>query len=100
MLAAMQSEAGQAIYGEAGLDPSDPESLVVVTDQGLLRNSEAVLYIYRHLGWPWRAASIFSLVRRALRDPIYLLIARNRCPLFGKHQQCWLPGASDHQRPL
>ena len=98
LLAAMQGETGQAIYRSAGMDPSDPESLVVVTNRGLLRNSDAVIYIYRNLGWPWRAAAVLGLLPRPVRDPLYRLIARNRYRLFGKRQSCWVPGPADRQR--
>ena len=85
-LAAMQDDAGRAIYANAGIDPTNPETLVVVTSNAVLRNSDAVLYIYRRLGWPWRAAAVFSLVPRTVRDPLYRLIARNRYRLFGKRE--------------
>ena len=100
LLASMQGEKGQAIYRQAGMNPEDPESLVVVSRQGLLRNSDAVIYIYRHLGWPWRAASSLALLPRAIRDPLYLLIARNRYRLFGKRQSCWIPDLADRERLL
>lgn len=100
MLAAMQGEVGRAIYADAGIDPTNPETLVVVTADAVLRNSDAVIHIYRHLGWPWRAASALSLIPRAVRDPLYLLIARNRYRLFGRRQTCWLPDAADRQRLL
>lgn len=100
LLAAMQGDAGRAIYTGAGIDPNNPETLVVVTSRAVLRNSDAVIHIYRHLGWPWRAASVFFLVPRAVRDRLYLLIARNRYRLFGKRETCWLPDAVDRQRLL
>jgi predicted DCC family thiol-disulfide oxidoreductase YuxK len=99
-LAAMQGDAGRKIYADAGIDPTNPETLVVVTSKGILRNSDAVIYIYRHLGWPWRAAASFSLIPRVFRDPLYRLIARNRYRLFGKREICWLPDPADRQRLL
>lgn len=99
-LAAMQGDAGRAIYVDAGIDPANPETLVVVTSTAVLRNSDAVIHIYRHLGWPWRAAVAFSLVPRAFRDPLYRMIARNRYRLFGKRETCWLPDAADRHRLL
>ena len=99
-LAAMQSEVGARIYTDEGIDPANPETLVVVTPEAVLRDSDAVIYIYRHLDWPWRMAGLFALVPHALRDPLYRLVARNRYRLFGKRETCWLPNTADRQRLL
>lgn len=90
-LASMQSEAGAALYRRFGIDPADPETMILVTGDEALRDSDAVLAIYRGLGWPWKAAGIFAIVPRALRDPIYRWMARNRYRLFGRRETCWLP---------
>lgn len=99
-LAAMQNETGRAIFREAGIDPDDPESLVVVTRGRILRDSDAVIHIYRHLGWPWRSIVALRLVPRKLRDPVYRLIARNRYKWFGRRSTCWVPRPQDQERML
>jgi predicted DCC family thiol-disulfide oxidoreductase YuxK len=99
-LAAMQDESGRALFREAGIDPETPDSLVVKTRDKLLRDSDAVLYIYRHLGWPWRLAGLFSAIPRTVRDPFYRLIARNRYTLFGRRTECWVPRPDDRDRLL
>jgi len=99
-LAAMQGDVGAAINAEAGIDPAIPETLVVVTPDAVLRNSDAVIHIYRHLGWPWRIAGVLGLVPRALRDPLYRMVARNRYRLFGKRETCWIPDPADQARLL
>jgi predicted DCC family thiol-disulfide oxidoreductase YuxK len=96
-LASMQGKVGAALYTRFGIDPANPESLIVVRGDELLRDSDAVLSIYSRLGWPWRAMSTFYLVPRALRDPVYRWIARNRYRLFGRRETCWLPTA-EHAR--
>jgi predicted DCC family thiol-disulfide oxidoreductase YuxK len=96
-LASMQGEVGTALYKRFGMDPANPDSLILVQGDELLRDSSAVLAIYAALGWPWRAMSAFYLVPRWLRDPVYRWIARNRYRLFGRRQTCWLPN-SEHAR--
>lgn len=96
-LASMQGEVGSALYRRFGIDPGNPESLIVVEGDRLLRDSDAVLAIYRRLGWPWRALTLFALVPRSLRDPLYRLVARNRYRLFGRRETCWMPSA-EHAR--
>lgn len=63
-----------------------PDSLVVRKASGeLLVRSDAVLHALNLLGGYWRvAAALGSLLPRALRDPLYNAIARNRLRLFGK----------------
>ena len=99
-LAAMQDESGRALFREAGIDPDTPDSLVVKTGSKLLRDSDAALYIYRNLGWPWRLAGLFSAIPRVVRDPAYRLIARNRYKLFGRRAECWVPRPEDRGRLL
>ncbi|WP_243406200.1 DCC1-like thiol-disulfide oxidoreductase family protein [Sphingosinicella sp. YJ22] len=99
-LAAQQSEAGAALYRRFGIDPADPETLIVVSGDTAARYSDALLAIARGLGWPWRAACAFRAVPRFVRDPLYRLIARNRYRLFGKRQTCWMPSPEQRERLL
>jgi predicted DCC family thiol-disulfide oxidoreductase YuxK len=98
--AAMQDEAGRALFKKAGIDPDDPSTLVVFSNGRIHRDSDAVLHIYRHLGWPWRLASVARLIPRALRDPPYRLVARNRYKWFGRRSECWIPLPDNRERLL
>lgn len=94
-LASMQGEVGAALYRRFGIDPANPETMIVVEGDTALRDSDAVLAIYGRLGWPWKAALLFRLVPRFARDPLYRFIARNRYRIFGRRETCWVP-APDH----
>ena len=99
-LASMQGAVGAALYRRFGIDPADPEMLIVVTGDEALRDSTAILAIWSGLGWPWRALTILRLAPRALRDPLYRLVARNRYRLFGKRRTCWVPRPDQASRVL
>jgi predicted DCC family thiol-disulfide oxidoreductase YuxK len=99
-LASMQGEVGSALYRRFGIDPKNPDSIIVVDGEHMLRDSDAVLSIYGGLGWPWKALTVFRLVPRMIRDPLYLLIARNRYRIFGKRESCWLPAPEYRDRLL
>ncbi|MDR6902745.1 thiol-disulfide oxidoreductase DCC family protein [Rhizobium miluonense] len=99
-LASMQNETGIALYRFCGMDPADPDSLIIVDGAKVLRNSDAVLAIYAGLGWPWKAISVLRIIPRMLRDPIYLWLARNRYRIFGKRETCWLPTPEQASRIL
>ena len=99
-LASMQGEAGKTLLTDNGIDPVDPDTLIVITRGCVLRDSDAVLHIYTSLGWPWRASAILALVPRGLRDPAYRFVARHRYRLFGRRDECWVPDAADRERLL
>lgn len=96
----MQGAVGEALYYKFGIDPADPETLIVVSGDRALRDSTAVLAIWSGLGYPWRALTILRVVPALLRDPLYRLIARNRYRLFGKRQTCWMPKPEQADRLL
>jgi predicted DCC family thiol-disulfide oxidoreductase YuxK len=100
LLASMQGEAGSALYRRFGIDPADPDTLIVVEGDRVRRDSDAILAIWAGLGWPWRAAAMFGLVPRLLRDPVYRWVARNRYRLFGRRDTCWLPDPTFRDRML
>lgn len=100
LLASMQGPVGSEIYRKFGIDPTAPDTIVVVTGGRALRDSDAVLSIYHGLGWPWRIVSVFGIVPRFLRDPIYRFVARNRYRIFGRREACWLPSPEQAARVL
>ena len=99
-LASMQGEVGAALFRRFGIDPADPETIILVDGDSVRLNSDAVIAIYAGLGWPWRAAAALRLVPRVLRDPVYRWVARNRYRLFGRRETCWLPTAEQARRVL
>lgn len=109
-LAAMQGVVGARLMRDAGLDPDDPSTIMLIegasSTQALSPNtkvrsgSDAVIAIYEALGWPWRVMSLFRLVPAQLRDIIYRWIARNRYRLFGERDTCFVPRAEWADRML
>ena len=103
-LASMQGPVGTALYRRFGIDPADPDTLIVVEGgvdgDRALRDSDAVIAIWARLGWPWRALAIARLVPRIIRDPLYRLIARSRYRWFGRRDTCWVPTLEQAARVL
>ena len=89
---AIQLDYGRTLAARLGIDPDNPQTNAVLLDGGVYLRSDSALTALSMLpGWRW--ISIFKLVPRAVRDPIYLIIARNRYYWFGRHQVCDLGGA-------
>lgn len=63
-----------------------------------LVRSDAILAIADYLRWPWRAAGVFRIVPRFLRDWAYDRFARHRYRLFGRYDACPLPSAETRAR--
>jgi predicted DCC family thiol-disulfide oxidoreductase YuxK len=99
-LAAMQGAVGKALFQRFGIDPDDPDTIIVLNGDVVWRDSDAVLAIAKELGWPWRMAGALKLIPRMLRDPIYRFIATNRYRIFGKRETCWVPTAEQAKRVL
>ena len=97
--AAMQSETGRQILIDAGLDPDNPSSFVLIADAAVLRETTAIISVFNALNAPWPAiAAMMKIIPRGIRDWVYFRIARNRYRLFGQRQQCYAPLGDDAQR--
>ncbi len=61
--------------------------------------SDAALMVLSQLpGWGW--VSMLFAVPKALRDPMYSLVARNRYRIFGKYDACFVPDADLRARVI
>jgi predicted DCC family thiol-disulfide oxidoreductase YuxK len=96
--ASTQSPTGAQLMREAGLDPTDPTTLLLVSGARAYRETAAVLRILHALGWPWRAAWIAWAIPAPIRDAAYRWVARRRYRLFGRSAACFLPRADQRAR--
>jgi predicted DCC family thiol-disulfide oxidoreductase YuxK len=94
---AIQSSYGTRLARAFGIDPADPDTNAVVHGGVAYFKSDAALTVLSHLaGWRWTRA--FFAVPKALRDPIYSLVAKNRYRIFGKFDACFVPDADMRAR--
>jgi len=98
--AALQSEAGQHLLEQYGLEKNSFSSFVLI-DQGkaYLRSSAALKLLPYLPAWV-QPARVLWLVPAFLRDGVYNLIARNRYRLFGKKDACMIPTVEQRSRFL
>jgi predicted DCC family thiol-disulfide oxidoreductase YuxK len=89
--ASLQSPAGEELQTRLGIDPKALDSILLIEGERWYRESDAALRIAAGLSGPWKAAAVFRLIPRPLRDAAYRWIARNRYRWFGKQETCWLP---------
>lgn len=90
--AAMQGDSGRALLAKHGLDPDDPVSFLLVEDGRAHTDTDAIARVLRGLRGGWRVpAALIIAMPRALRDPTYRFLARNRYRVFGRFDQCTIP---------
>ncbi len=98
--AAMQSETGRALLDAHGLDPDDPNSLLLCEAGAHWTDSDAIVRVLTGFGGAWHAFAVLRLLPRRLRDPAYRMLARHRYRWFGRSQTCWLPSPEHAERFL
>ncbi|WP_373546691.1 thiol-disulfide oxidoreductase DCC family protein [Chamaesiphon sp.] len=89
--AAIQSELGQQLYRQHGLDPIDIQTLMLVDGERVLTKSDAVLEVLARLDGGWQLLAGFRAMPQPLRDWAYSEFARQRFVLFGRRDACMVP---------
>ena len=69
-----------------------PDSIILIQDGRTFTRSSAAIKIALKLRFPWVLLSIFFIVPRFIRDPLYDWIARHRQGWFGSSKICYIPG--------
>ena len=98
--ASLQSDVAKDLTRPFGVDPSALNTMMLVQDGTLYKRSDAVLRIARRLRFPWMLSSVFLVLPRFLRDPVYNFVGRNRYRWFGKKDECMIPTPEIRERFL
>ena len=98
--APLQSEIGQRLLSEHGIDRTDTDSVVLIEDGRAYIRTTAALRIARRLSGAWRFFYGFIIVPSFVRDVFYKLFARNRYKMFGKQEACMMPTPEIRERFL
>jgi predicted DCC family thiol-disulfide oxidoreductase YuxK len=88
--ASLQSEIGQKLLRQHGFN-QELNSFVLIENDKVFIKSNAALRVCMNLKGLWRYLSIFRIIPPAIRDYIYVIIAKNRYKWFGKQETCMLP---------
>lgn len=99
LFAPIQGETALELLPPFG-DDSEEWSMAYLDERGVHEQSDASLEVYRRLGGVWMVLSWLRFVPRAVRNPAYRLIARNRYRMFGKRETCRVPTAEERARFL
>lgn len=92
--AALQSEIGQKLTLERGIDTSKVDSIILIRPGiAYYTKSDAALQIGAHLKGYRTISKLLTLIPRRLRDIVYDFVARNRYGWYGKKERCMVPSA-------
>ena len=100
--AALQSDAGQRLCREHGINP-DPDvvqSFLLIRGERVYRRSEAAIECARIFGGIWRALTVFQVLPRGVRDRAHAVLAKHRYRWFGRSDRCPAPTADWRARFL
>jgi predicted DCC family thiol-disulfide oxidoreductase YuxK len=95
-----QSPVGGQLLAANHLPPQGVESMILLEGSRVSTHSTGVLRIASMLPFPWRAAALFLLVPRPIRDFFYRALARRRYRLAGKPQACAVPTKEQREQIL
>ena len=97
--ASLQSELGKKLLAERNIDPEETDSIVLINpDVAYYTKSSAALEISKKLNGFYPVFSVFLILPKFLRDPVYDFIAKNRYQWFGKKENCMIP--TEEQKAL
>ncbi len=88
--ARLQSAAGSRLMREAGMDPENATTFVVLSRGRVYVKSDAAIRLSAHLRWPWKLLGVLGWIPRPLRDWAYDRVAGNRYRVFGRPTACVL----------
>lgn len=99
LFTAIQSDHGRTLALKLGIDPDDPDTSAVLLDGEVYLRSDSALAVLSVLP-KWRWTRVFRAVPKALRDPMYRLIASNRYKWLGRRAVCDLGGIEYSDRVI
>ncbi|MBU8788588.1 thiol-disulfide oxidoreductase DCC family protein [Bacillus glycinifermentans] len=98
--APLQSDTGRKLLEQHGLSADHFDSMILIKNGRVYAKSAAVLHVAKGLSGLWRAAAVFLIIPKPLRDAVYDLLAKNRYKWFGKKESCMIPGPDIKKRFL
>ncbi|MCI1774773.1 MAG: thiol-disulfide oxidoreductase DCC family protein [Paenibacillus lautus] len=98
--ASLQSEIGQELLRQGGLDGDSPETMVLIEQGRYYTRSTGALRIARRLRFPWPLSYVLILIPPFLRNLVYRWVAKNRYRWFGQSSECMVPTPDIRRRFL
>ena len=98
--AAQQSPVGRAMIEDRMKGAAQLSSVILIEDQAIYTESDAVLQILARLSPPWCWMALLRIIPRPARDACYQFIVCHRYQWFGRTEVCQVPSADIRSRFL
>jgi predicted DCC family thiol-disulfide oxidoreductase YuxK len=95
---AIQSDEGNALAVQHGIDPENPDSFLFIEDGQAYAKSDGVLRMLKFIRGPARVIAIGAVFPKSVRDWFYDRIAKNRYRIFGRSNVCMVPAKNVKHR--
>ena len=96
--AAQQSPTARAIIQDHMSSTGDLSAVILLEDNAIYTESDAILRILGRLAPPWSWIALLRFIPRRVRDACYHFIARHRYQWFGRTEVCPVPSAEIRSR--
>ena len=96
--AAQQTPTGQAIVQDYMRNTNALPSVILIDDNAIYAESDAILQILGRLAPPWSWIALLRIIPRPVRDACYQFVARHRYQWFGRTEVCPVPSADIRSR--
>ena len=96
----IQTEMGQKLLRDNGLDAFDPESWLFIEGENVFRDFDALIRIGERSGGWARVLMMFRLIPSPLRKRLYRVVAKNRYKVFGRREMCTIPDRKLQERMI
>lgn len=99
-LCSVQSPKGALLLTHFGFSTTQYASMVYLQNGKAYTQSHAFFEVVKQLGYPYKLATLFSVLPNTFNNWLYDKIALNRYTLFGKYQYCRIPNPEDAKHYL
>ena len=96
--APQQSPTGQAMIEDHMRGAGLLSSVILIEDNAIYTESDAVLQVLARLGPPWSWIALLRVIPRRVRDACYRFVVRHRYRWFGRTEVCQVPPADMRSR--
>ncbi|MET3726760.1 putative DCC family thiol-disulfide oxidoreductase YuxK [Fictibacillus halophilus] len=88
---AIQSQAGQELLAKYNIDPAQTNSVILIKEDKIYKESDAVAATSLFLKFPYSLGQYLKVVPPQIRNAFYKGVANNRYRWFGQKESCMLP---------
>lgn len=96
--ARLQSQYSKEVLPEELVNDIDYKTVAFLKNGTIYSYSDAVIEVFKTLGFPWSIFIIGKILPKAIRDRLYSFVSEHRYSWFGKSDSCMIPSKELEER--